>query len=205
MNNKNIQKQKSIWPLIILTLLFIIPFSLAWYYYHTRENHIFKQVNHGELIQPAKNAQDLVFQDVVTQNTFTGKELRGHWVLWYVSPNKCAQECHDNLYNIKQLITALGKNSPRVHSLFLNLPECLIQPCETTVLEHYPDLKQAQMSHETFNQFFLGISDTVDRERVGEIYLSDPRGFVIMRYSGETNPKDILKDLKRLLKVSQIG
>ncbi|MEC7251173.1 MAG: hypothetical protein VXW10_08035, partial [Pseudomonadota bacterium] len=37
------------------------------------------------------------------------------------------------------------------------------------------------------------------------IYIIDPLGNLVFYYATETPPKDILQDLKRLLKVSQIG
>ena len=38
-----------------------------------------------------------------------------------------------------------------------------------------------------------------------KIYLVDPLGNGFMYYSATVNPLDILKDLKQVLKVSQIG
>jgi hypothetical protein len=37
------------------------------------------------------------------------------------------------------------------------------------------------------------------------IYIIDPIGNFVFRYGADGNPKDILSDLKRLLKMSQIG
>lgn len=193
------------WSVLFLALLFIVPFGLAWYYYHGKDAREFKLINHGELIRPAKDIKNIALEDPTNETKFLGKELKGNWWIWYVSPDKCLQECHDNLYNIKQMITALGKDSERVSALFVSLPDCQVQACESYVLEHYPNMKQAHMDSKAFNTFFDGVTEKLDRERVGEIYISDPRGFVMMRYSGEINHQYILKDLKRLLKVSQIG
>jgi hypothetical protein len=37
------------------------------------------------------------------------------------------------------------------------------------------------------------------------IYLVDPLGNAMMVYAPETDPRDILKDLKKLLRVSKVG
>lgn len=206
MNNKaNTTQGKSKWPIILLAILFIVPFATAMYYYQTKDKREFKLMNHGDLIRPAKDIKTLAFEDSQNNEKLTGQSLRGHWWVWYVSPDKCLQECHDNLYNIRQMVTALGKEAERVSTIFVNLPDCQVQACEKYVLEHYPDMKQVQLDSTTFNAFFNGVTDEIDRQRVGEIYISDPRGFVMMRYSGAINHQYILKDLKRLLKVSQIG
>lgn len=196
---------KSKWPIFILLLVFIVPFALAYYLYSTKDNREFKKMNHGELIQPAKDIKTLSLADLESNDKIEAKDFKGSWWIWYVSPDKCLQECHDNLYNIRQLVTALGKESERVKSVFVSLPDCQIQACEKYVLEHYPNMRQAQMDSKVFKTFFEGVSDPIERERIGEIYISDPKGFVILKYSGEINHKYILKDLKRLLKVSQIG
>lgn len=197
--------KKTKWPLIFLLLIFVVPFAFAYYYFKTQDVREFKRMNHGELIQPAKDIKTLNLSDLETHEAIQGDDFKGHWWIWYVSPDKCLQECHDNLYNIRQVISSLGKESSRVMSVFLSLPDCQVQACEKFVLEHYPNLKQAQLESSMFNTFFEGISDPIDRERIGEIYISDPRGYAILKYSGEIDHKLILKDLKRLLKVSQIG
>ena len=37
------------------------------------------------------------------------------------------------------------------------------------------------------------------------IYIVDPRGFLMMSYTPDTDPAGIIKDLKRLLRYSSIG
>jgi len=55
------------------------------------------------------------------------------------------------------------------------------------------------------NQPDLKIINTVNQPVPQGIYIIDPNGNLVFRYAIVTNPKDILQDLKRLLKVSQIG
>ena len=204
MNDTNTSKKRP-WTLIILFLVFAVPFAMAWYYYQTQDQREFKLMHHGDLIRPAKSFQQLSFTDATNNEKFIGKSLNGKWWVFYVAPDKCLEECHDNLYNIKQMITALGKNSNRVSSMFISLPDCQKQACEGYVLEHYPDMKRAELSLSAFEDLFQETSQTLERERVGEIYLCDPKGYVMMRYSGEAAHQDILKDLKRLLKYSKVG
>tara|TARA_R110002110_G_scaffold271566_3_gene486994 strand:+ start:19966 stop:20580 length:615 start_codon:yes stop_codon:yes gene_type:complete len=204
MNDTNTSKKRP-WTLIILFLVFAVPFAMAWYYYQTQDQREFKLMHHGDLIRPAKSIQQLSFTDATNNEKFIGKSLNGKWWVFYVAPDKCLEECHDNLYNIKQMITALGKNSNRVSSMFISLPDCQKQACEGYVLEHYPDMKRAELSLSAFEDLFQETSQPLERERVGEIYLCDPKGYVMMRYSGEAAHQDILKDLKRLLKYSKVG
>lgn len=43
------------------------------------------------------------------------------------------------------------------------------------------------------------------QQTVNHIYLADPLGNVFMYYSADANPMNVLKDLQRVLEVSQIG
>jgi len=43
-------------------------------------------------------------------------------------------------------------------------------------------------------------------ERIGEgVWVVDPNGNLVLRYNLAQPPEDLLKDLRRLLKVSRIG
>jgi cytochrome oxidase Cu insertion factor (SCO1/SenC/PrrC family) len=55
------------------------------------------------------------------------------------------------------------------------------------------------------NQPDLKLVNTANQSVPEGIYIIDPNGNLVFRYAIVTNPKDILQDLKRLLKVSQIG
>jgi hypothetical protein len=47
--------------------------------------------------------------------------------------------------------------------------------------------------------------DGFGAEGPGRVFVVDPLGNVMMRYGADATTKGIQKDLKRLLKVSQIG
>lgn len=200
--NAPAKPRKQAWTLILLFIIFAAPFCFAWYYVSTKDQREFRTVNHGDLIRPAKSIKTLSLADSATQQPFTLDSLKGKWLILYVAPDRCMEECHNNLYNIKQIITALGKKSDKVSSLLISLPDCQKQACSGGILELYPDMKQAELSLPIFEKTFAPYSLKVDREKVGEIYLCDPNGFLVMRYSGDAVHKDILKDLGRLLKFS---
>jgi cytochrome oxidase Cu insertion factor (SCO1/SenC/PrrC family) len=53
------------------------------------------------------------------------------------------------------------------------------------------------------NKFRLNNAD--DPKNAGRIYIIDPRGNLMMSYAPNVNPKDVYKDLKKLLRGSRIG
>jgi hypothetical protein len=84
-------------------------------------------------------------------------------------------------HNLRQVKLALGKNSLRVNVTFIDAPV----PKEW--------IKAFGLRYK--NKF--SVSD--------KIYLMDPEGNILMYYPSHTDPMNILKDLKHLLEVSQIG
>jgi hypothetical protein len=45
----------------------------------------------------------------------------------------------------------------------------------------------------------------VPADTAGRVYVIDPLGNLMMSYAAEANPKGLLEDMKRLLKLSHIG
>lgn len=178
--------------LFLILLVIIGPMLFAWVLVKRAEKHEFKQSNHGDLIPSPPSA-----------TTILGKQFLGKWWLVYVGPQKCYEECQSILYNLRQLHVALGKDSSRVERLFISHPDCPSALCEVFLAENYPDLLRVKLKPLDFDKLFFVSSP--DRETLGEIYIIDPLGNVMMHYSPEIEPKGILSDLKRLLRVSKIG
>lgn len=181
--------------LFLILAVVIGPFLFAWILVKRSETHHFKTSNHGDLISSPRNIADVEF----------GKKLLGKWWLVYVSPQKCHQECQDVLYNMKQLQTALGKDATRVERLFVPHPNCPNDICETYLSEFYPDLTRATFNAKDFNALFLNPNSGYSDEMLGDIYIVDPLGSIMMHYSPDMDPKNILTDVKRLLRASKIG
>jgi len=62
---------------------------------------------------------------------------------------------------------------------------------------------QAQIDERQFESLLGSVSHSLLREQQGEFYIIDPNGYIMMHYAADSDPKGILKDLKRLLSVSK--
>ncbi|MFI4937509.1 MAG: SCO family protein [Candidatus Berkiellales bacterium] len=204
---KSVPAQSKHSKLILFLLIIIIlgPIIFAWMLYHKGNHQQLRLSNEGDLISSPPNISSSNFFDLSKKESFTGAILKGKWWLVYVGPDKCYQECENTLYNLRQVRLALGKNTERVDRLFIPHPDCAVNVCEQFLNEFYPDMRRAKMDQVEFNHLFKPISNPIDREMVGEIYIVDPHGNVMMHYSAESEANAILSDLKRLLKVSKIG
>jgi len=72
------------------------------------------------------------------------------------------------------------------------------------VINHLADRHiDIQMDRTHYRQRFEARLAPFDQTLSTGIYLIDPQGYLMMHYSEETAPRDILKDLKRLLRVNR--
>src|SRR3990167_1601154 len=92
----------------------------------------------------------------------------------------CAEQCKKIDYQLQQVKKALGKDSNRVNVILLSNQDVRIKKLKNIFIQQNVVVQN-------------------------KIYLVDPLGNLFMYYSSVANPMDILRDLKRVLEVSQIG
>lgn len=189
----------------LMILIVVGPFLFAWVMLQKGNLQQLRTSNHGDLIIPPPSISTTTLYDLNISQAYPGSKLEGKWWLVYVGPNKCHQECQNTFYNMRQVRTALGKNANRVERLFIPHPNCPQDVCELYLNEYYPDMARAKIDPADFKKTFGTISQPLEREIVGELYLIDPNGNIMMHYAADNEPKEILSDMKRLLKVSKIG
>ncbi|UTM57449.1 cytochrome oxidase [Photobacterium sp. CCB-ST2H9] len=177
--------------LLLLLLAFVLPVIAAKL---VLENHWYQGgvTNRGQLLE----------QPVVSD--WLAKP--GKWQLIYLLPDMCDTRCQGALFNLRQVPLAMGAELERISSLVLvsaersaALPDAssLVSGGGVVLAAPGPVLRQFQK---------------LEQKSIGAIYIADPQGNVMMAYplvEGKTQVlaqgKDILRDLKRLLKVSKIG
>jgi cytochrome oxidase Cu insertion factor (SCO1/SenC/PrrC family) len=128
-------------------------------------------------------------------------DLRGKWTLAYIGGSRCDAPCRESLYTMRQVRLALGEDMRRVERLLiLTDQEGLAELREG--LKSYPGMVVATASRAALDD----LRRTFDWEAYpGSVFVIDPLGNLMMRYDPATEPKGMLKDLERLLKVSRIG
>ncbi|MHB8622247.1 MAG: SCO family protein [Sulfuricaulis sp.] len=161
--------------------------------------------NYGELVQPARPIAD------TTLNLLTGKsirfsELRGKWLLVTFSEAECLSPCERNLYKMRQVIAAQGKDADRLQSLFVVTDTTALDGLRYAI-QDYPGTQVVigppAMVTELAHQFVLPSGSSA--ENLNRIYLVDPLGNFMMSYAADADPSGMRKDLVRLLQVSRIG
>ena len=201
--NEEIKKSNKI-TIIMLVVMFVSPIVLSWYVFnHTDFLAMRGTSNKGDLIEPARPLGDLILVDPLNEES--ENSLHGKWSLVYVS-RACEKTCMDNVYTIRQIHTMMDKHSLRVQRVLLLTTD----QSSNELKEKLTDYAGQQL----INNELINVSDLTDKFKLsesdspldaGRIYIVDPLGNLMMSFNPGINPKDIYKDLKKLLRGSRIG
>jgi hypothetical protein len=175
------------WQLRFLLFFGFAPVIAAWFIVGTGWGIPEGMVNHGELMEPG-----LIVPKGVT-------ELQnGRWGLVLIGDD-CGSTCKEQLILMQQVHKALGKEFGRLQSIwFKNRDQELFPAVKTgSVAEGMPDDVTEQVSR-WLAEHQLPTNDY-------SIWLIDPLGNLVLRFSPGTDGKDILTDIRFLFKASKIG
>jgi len=167
-------------------LIFLIAFATLGgsylLYYLVRDAGVWGTTNHGEFVEPSRHVADLG----LTRDDGAPIGPDESWWLMVSVDGPCDPGCEQALHQLRQLHVLLNKDAGRVRRVLVTPPGMDV----AEVLAAYP-----QMQHATIASPGLG----------NAIYIVDPIGNLVLRYRFEDAGKPVLDDLKRLLKLSQIG
>ena len=188
--------------LVALTALFFGPLvSSAWLYYHGSWRPA-GRVNHGELIDPPRPLPPL---DLATPSGgHTGRSfLHRKWSLVTIAGGACEARCGEALTAMQTVRRALDLPGTRVERVLLT--DAGGSPVAAPSAGP-ADLLTAWLGPGERRR--LGATLAAARAptaEAGRIYLVDPHGNLVMSYPPGADPRGVLQDLERLLRLSSIG
>lgn len=194
-------KFKSRVTMLALFMVFFGPIFLAMFLYSNL--NIWSPadtMNHGELILPTAPLEYLDLTDIDSGDPVTLETIKDQWTLIYMGKGDCDTSCQANLIKVRQLRILLGRELDRVQYLFLALDESAREAANKLGQEH-PRMVRTQVNSGMSGKQSSAFGDNP----VGIFYLIDPLGNLVLRYKKDYDAKGMLKDLRRLLKVSKIG
>ncbi len=169
---------------LLLAMFAIAFFTLgsSWLlFYLAQDGGVWGTTNKGTFVDPPVTAADLELLQANGQPLLEGQT----WWLWVVSDGVCAEDCAEAVFQMRQLHVLLNKDMDRVQRGLVTRPGA-----EQPVLAEYPKLVPLQGSLEGL---------------VNGIYIVDPIGNLVLYYPWSDGGRPVLDDLKKLLKLSQIG
>jgi hypothetical protein len=186
------KKQSGRKVLLLITVIFVAPIFFAMYMYYSDSNWRPAISTHrGQLITPVRT-----FPDISITNTTDAKNLYGTWSLLVLATDQCDALCADTLIRIRQIRLSLGPKMPRLQTLYLPAQHTEIPQ---NILEEHPALNIIEPQRSE------SMREIVGEFTNGEVFIIDPLGNLMMRYTPEATMSDIRKDLGQLLKLSGIG
>lgn len=184
--------------LLALIGVFILPFVASWLAFYVFDYRPGNK-NYGSLVQPPI---PLAIPELVDrENKTLGPDFWNKWTFVVLDKNGCSELCRNNLHYLRQMRTALGRDMDRVQNVLITS-----QPLSITLtdfLQEYPKLKVINSTNEEVYRLFS--LPEIDPGGVPILYLVDPLQNLMMTYPAVNDPSSILSDMRRLLKVSQIG
>lgn len=178
---------------LMLVGVFVVPVALAYLAYFGWRPAAHS--NYGELLKaaPLQHTQGAGLDG----QPFRLDDLQGKWVMVHVGPAECGADCAKQLYLMRQTRITQGKGQYRIERLWV-LTDAATP--DAALLQEHPGLQVWRPEIASFaEQFPAGYN------RAGHIYLIDPLGNLMLRFPESPDPKGIMKDLKLLLKASQVG
>ena len=199
-SNKDIQKKSNRIVLIFLFVVFALPAAVATLMYVTGWRPS-STGNHGELIQPARFIEDRAMQSI-DGKPVKFSELQGKWTMVYFDTAACPEECVKQLYTMRQTHISQGKDQDRVQRIFI-LTDASAVDALPAKLTDYPDMRVLSGEKAVLAKLTqdFGIDALAEMDK-RSIYLLDPMGNLMMRYTPGIDPAGLRKDLVRLLKYS---
>jgi hypothetical protein len=149
-------------------------------------------VNHGELLEPVPLA-DVSFP-VIDAVSFSFGQLDGRWALVSIDDGACDEYCRRKLYLMRQIRLTQGKYSDRIERVWLIRNGHAPDP---QALDEYEGTRAIRLAQDGSLALFPAQSARTDY-----IYLVDPIGNLMMRFSRDVDPSRMKKDLAKLLRIS---
>lgn len=170
--------------LIIVFIAFLLPVLVAWL---ILDQHWY---------QAGTNKGTLLTDPIALEDT---EQLPQGWKLGYIVPANCEQQCANALYVMNQIDVAVGKDSDRVFPIAFsdNSEQQLTQQLEQLQVSAIkaPNIVQ-QLSSLPHNTLFI-----IDPLNNVMLYYPTHKDKESMVLEG----KNVLADLRKLLKLSRIG
>ena len=213
--------------LLVILACFGVPLLAAtvWVQVLRANGGTIGDTSRGQLVLPTRAIEPFELEIVAGEGAGDGSdgglgaawgldELRGQWTLLYAIEDACDAVCEKNLYHLRQVRLALNQRKDRVRRVAVvrdadQIPPALLAEHRgLVVVGGAPDERDAlveQIRTATVDGQGGDGSDAGGAAPLDGIWLLDPNGNLVLRFAPDLDPRNMLKDVKHLLKVSRIG
>ena len=184
--------------LLLLAALFFGPMVAAWLFIRFGDGLIDVTVDsYGDLVQPVITLEE--FQLPMNEDGL--RNFQGVWTLLYPLKGECDSDCAQLLHDTRQVRTALAKEMNRLQRVVLWQTSAPDTELPLDDPKRHPGLRVFRGSAEQLEPLWRQLPENPEQA----LFLIDPMGNVMMRYSHDFEGKPLLKELNFLLKNSVLG
>ena len=183
--------------LLIVAAMFLLPVAVAFTLYYGKLWRPANSSSKGELIEPARPlvVTGLRHADGTPADATV---LTEKWTLLYIGDGRCDEACRKALVFGRQSRLALNNEMTRVQRVFLATGNC----CDS---EYFAREQTGLIALDASSPDAAALLAQFPGEREHTLFIVDPLGNLMMRHDASHTTKDLLSDLKKLLKLSHIG
>lgn len=171
----------------LLIAVFFLPLLIAMGLYFTRDHWNFATQQYGQLVNPPLAIETLSLS-TPDGEPWLSKQEPSLWRLLLITDDCVDAACDLQLAKINSIHEAVGKDYPRVNVLLITR-----------------DKQVNKKFLENFNQEVSWLVFTAPAPLANGLWITDPNGYIILQYPLNVPGHDMLKDLRHLLRISQIG
>jgi len=164
-------------PLLLAALLYYGPWGVSW-------------------LPSLPGSRELLAEPVQAPAGWLPEEPGAYrWWLIYAKLSACEQRCTEHVVRLHRVQEALGRDQD-------HFGRVLWLAAEAPDLDD-PDLVVRRLDEPAAADLVAALR----AERIGDgrVFVADPRGSVILSYPAEVEQKELLRDLKRLLRATGTG
>ena len=183
---------------LLIAAMFLLPLAVVFGLYYGGVWSPSGTSAKGQLVHPARPLEVAGLRHA--DGKAAGAEVfQGKWSLIYIGDGACDEACRTALTYGRQTRLALNKEMTRVQRVLLATGNCCDQAYLAAEQPGLIVLDAASSDAQKLLGQFPG-------ERTQTLFIVDPLGNLMMRHdAGLVINKDLLSDLKKLLKLSHIG
>ncbi len=199
-NQQSADRKTMFWnrvQLIMILVVFAAPIIGAFLY----KPQSFS--NYGDIYNPVRPVENLLMRD--SEGVVELDSMRRQWIFLVTANGNCTQACEDNILKIRQLRFMQNNNMGRIRTVFLHTQ--LLPQVALDLAAKYSPVESYSVPFNDFDEWtrVLKLENAPPEAQQDRFYIIDPAGNLMMSYPANADPGMIKKDIKRLLKTSQIG
>lgn len=181
------------WKMLLLLLVSASPVIASYLTYYVIRPE--GRRNYGELIDPQRPLPAIAGVDAAGRSVPL-TQLKDQWLFISVADSACDEACQKHLFLQRQLRETLGKDKDRLDWVWLR----------TGSPDLAAPLKQATAAatvlHVDAAELARWLAPAPGHRIEEHLYLVDPIGNWMMRFPADADPKQVKRDLDRLMRAS---